>query len=188
MFAIRFAPRVLIAGGTALFALALLLFAGLLGPDIGPWTLVPPMLLLGAAYSIANIPRMNALLGSAPALYAGVASAANNASAQLGNALGIAVTVVLVTNFGRAQYFRGLTEAGADPDQITQATEILQEILRSDLPSIAARLAVPAERLQPLIGNYEAAFTYGIDRMFVAVAIGMLALALLTWLGLRPRR
>jgi predicted MFS family arabinose efflux permease len=188
MFASRFAPRVLIAGGTALFALALLLFAGLLAPDIGPWTMVPPMLLLGAAYSIANIPRMNALLGSAPALYAGVASAANNASAQLGNALGIAVTVVLVTNFGRAQYFRGLTEAGADPEQITRATEILQEILRSDLPSIAARLAVPAERLQPLIGNYEAAFTYGIDRMFVGVAIGMLALALLTWVGLRPRR
>jgi hypothetical protein len=28
---------------------------------------------------------------------------------------------VLVTNFGRAQYFRGLTEAGADPEQITPA-------------------------------------------------------------------
>ena len=56
------------------------------------------------------------------------------------------------------------------------------------MPSIAARLAVPAERLQPLIGNYEAAITHGIDRVFVAVAIGMLALALLTWVGLRPRR
>ncbi|MEA3643068.1 MAG: hypothetical protein VBE63_24460 [Lamprobacter sp.] len=54
----------------------------------------------------------------------------------------------------RAQYFCGLTEAGADPAQISQATEILQQILRSDLPSIAARLAVPAERLRPLIGNY----------------------------------
>jgi hypothetical protein len=95
------------AGGTALLALALLLFAGLLGPDIGTRTLVPAMLLLGAAYSIANIPRMNALLGSAPALYAGVASAANNASAQLGNALGIAVTVVLVTGLPGSRGFRG---------------------------------------------------------------------------------
>jgi hypothetical protein len=30
--------------------------------------------------------------------------------------------------------------------------------------------------------------THGIDRMFVVVSIGMLTLALLTWLGLRPRR
>jgi len=30
-------------------------------------------------------------------------------------------------------------------------------------------------------------FTHGIDRMFV-VSIGMLTLALLTWVGLRPRR
>jgi hypothetical protein len=47
---------------------------------------------------------------------------------------------------------------------------------------------VPTERLQPLIGNYEAASTYGVDRMFVAVSIDMLALAVLTRFGLRPHR
>jgi hypothetical protein len=31
-------------------------------------------------------------------------------------------------------------------------------------------------------------FTHGIDGVFVVVSIGMLALALLTWVGLRPRR
>ena len=56
------------------------------------------------------------------------------------------------------------TEAGADPAQISQATEILQQILRSDLPSIAARLAVPAERLWPLIGNDGAAGATAGDR------------------------
>ena len=49
-------------------------------------------------------------------------------------------------------------------------------------------LLIYLHSLQPLIGNYEAAFTYGVGGMFVAVSIGMLALALLTWFGLRPRR
>ena len=54
--------------------------------------------------------------------------------------------------------------AGADPAQISQATEILQQIPGSDLPSIAARLAVPAERPRPLIGNDEAAGATAGDR------------------------
>jgi hypothetical protein len=145
------------------------------------------MLLLGAGYSIANIPRMNALLSSAPANLAGIASATNNAVVQLGNAMGIAVTVSLVTTFGRNYYLGELTKAGLNEAQIKRVNNLLQEILRSDVPSISAQFAVPVEKLEGLVGNYQAAFTTGVSQMFVVAALVLVPVIVLLWLGLKPQ-
>ena len=78
-------------------------------------TVVLPMLLLGSGMAMANIPRMNALLSSAPAALAGTASATNNAA------------MALVTSFGRAAHLRELRGAGLDSEQIGKATSLLKQ-------------------------------------------------------------
>ncbi len=139
------------------------------------------MLLFGAGFSIANIPRMNALLSSAPPALAGTASATNNAVVQLGNAMGIAVTVALVTTFGRNYYLGELKKAGLDEHKIAQVSDLLKQVLSSDAPSIAAQFAIPVEKLEGLVGNYQAAFTTGVTQMFLVPAIALLLAAILIW-------
>jgi MFS family permease len=183
----RFQVRSLMVMGTTAFALGLFLFSRLVNPGLSIWTVVLPMLLLGAGYSVANIPRMNALLSSAPPNLAGTASATNNAVVQLGNAMGIAVTVSLVTTFGRNYYLGELTEAGLTQAQISRVNDLLQRILKSDVPSISAQFAVPVERLEGLVGNYQAAFTTGVSQMFLVAAVVFIPMIALLWFGLKPK-
>jgi EmrB/QacA subfamily drug resistance transporter len=183
----RLPVRTLIVSGTTLFALGLFTFSRLVNPDLSIWTGALPMLLLGMGYSVANIPRMNALLGSAPPNLAGTASATNNAAVQLGNALGVAVTVSLVTTFGRNYYLGELTEAGLDQAQISRVNDLLQAILKSDVPSISAQFAVPIEQLEGLVGNYQAAFTTGVTQMFLVAALAFIPVIILLWFGLKPQ-
>lgn len=183
----RFSVRSLVVTGTIAFALGLFLFARLVNPGLSIGTVLMPMLLLGAGYSIANIPRMNALLSSAPPNLAGTASATNNAVVQLGNAMGIAVTVSLVSTFGRNYYLGELTKAGLTQAQISRVNDLLQRILKSDVPSISAQFAVPVERLEGLVGNYQAAFTTGVSQMFLVAAVVFIPVIALLWFGLKPK-
>lgn len=183
----QFSVRSLVVTGTTLFALGLFLFSRLVHPDLSIWTVVLPMLCLGAGYSVANIPRMSALLGSAPPNLAGTASATNNAVVQLGNAMGVAVTVSLVTTFGRNYYLGELTEAGLNQEEISRVNDLLQEILKSDIPSISAHFAVPVEQLEGLVGNYQAAFTTGVTQMFLVAAVVFIPMIILLWFGLKPK-
>jgi EmrB/QacA subfamily drug resistance transporter len=175
----RVKPRLLIVGGTLLAALALLLFSVLVKPTLTIWTILAPMLLFGAGFSISNIPRMNALLGSAPPALAGTASATNNAVVQLGNAMGIAVTIALVTTFGRNHYLGELKQAGLDDQKITEATALLKRVLSSSAPSISAQTAIPVDKLEGLVGNYQAAFTTGVTQMFLISAVVLFLIAIL---------
>lgn len=184
----RFAARSLIVVGTALFALALFLLHLTVRPDLSLATVLVPMLLLGSGMAMANIPRMNALLSSAPSALAGTASATNNAAMQLGNAMGIAVSVALVTSFGRDAYLRELRGAGLDSEQIGKATSLLKQLLASDVHTIADQYAIAPHKLAGLIGNYQAAFTAGITQMLLILALLMLAMAALLWVGLRSLR
>jgi len=181
----KFKTRSLITIGTLLSASALFLFSRLVSPTLSIWTILLPMLVFGAGFSIANIPRMNALLSSVPPALAGTASATNNAIAQIGNAMGIAVTVALVTTFGRNYYLGELKTAGLNDQQISQATDLLKQVLASGAPSIASQFAIPVEKLEGLVGNYQAAFTTGVTQMFLIAAIALFLAAALMWFGLR---
>ncbi|WP_413168059.1 MFS transporter [Capilliphycus salinus ALCB114379] len=180
----RFPIRSLIVTGTLIFSFSLFLFFLLINPDLTMWTLLIPMLLLGGGMAIANIPRTNALLSSAPPTLAGVASATNNAFMQLGNAMGVAVTVALVTTFGRNYYLGELTKAGLDEERIKKVNELLQKVLSSNIPSISAQFAIPQEQLKGLVGNYQAAFTTGVTQMMLVSAIGLFLAAILSWFWL----
>jgi hypothetical protein len=102
--------------------------------------------------------------------------------------MGVAISVALVTAFGRNYYFGELTKAGLNPEQIRRANDLLKRVLSSDVPSIAWQFAIAPEKLEGLVGNYQAAFTTGVTQMMWVLAIALLLAAVLVWFGLRSER
>jgi len=58
-------------------------------------------------------------------------------------------------------------------------------VLASGASSIASQFAIPVEKLEGLVGNYQAAFTTGVTQMFLVAAIALVLAAFLMWFGLR---
>jgi MFS transporter, DHA2 family, multidrug resistance protein len=183
----KFQPRTMIVLGTVIFALAMLGFVWTVKPDLSMGAIAIPMILLGAGMGLANIPRMNALLASAPAALAGSASATNNAITQLGNSMGIAITIVTVTAFARNAYRGELTQAGLTDEKIQSATDLLKQTLTSDADTISSQFALPKEQLEGLVGNYQAAYTTGVAQTMLLIAIALLIAAVVMWFGFRSR-
>ncbi len=177
----KFQIRALIVFGTILFALAMLGFAWTINPNLSVWMIAIPMVMLGTGMSLANIPRMNALLASAPTALAGAASATNNAVMQLGNSMGIAITIVTVTTFARNAYRGELVKAGLSDEKIRSVSDLLQKILTSEADTISSQFAVPKEQLEGLVGNYQAAYTTGVTQTMMLIAIALLLAAILIW-------
>jgi MFS family permease len=184
----RVSSRILIVIGTFSMSVGLLLFFWLIRPTATLWTLLLPMLLLGAGFSVANVPRLNEMLGSAPPALAGIASATNTAMLQLGNAMGIAVTIALATLFGRNAYHRELVKNGLTPEQMQQANELFNQLVRGKASSIASQYEIAHSNLEELVGDYQHALTIGISHLFLVMAIVLKLAAILAWFGLRAQR
>ena len=86
----RFGTKLVVAGG--LVAMAAGFFAaGRLGPDASYLAVVGAMLLMGAGLGLVNAPATEAIMGSLPPAKAGVGSAVNDTTRELGGTLGVAI-------------------------------------------------------------------------------------------------
>jgi MFS family permease len=121
----KFSNRTLIGGGLVLMAIGLVAMGFWLSPSAGFWAFLLPLTLLGGGKSIANVPRMNAALATAPPELASAASATNNASIQLGNALGIVILGALFQNVAPRTYYTDLAARGLTGEQIDKSVEVL---------------------------------------------------------------
>jgi len=177
----RFANRFLIGGGLALMTLGLAAMALLLGPTAGFWAYLVPLVLLGGGQSIANIPRMSAVLATAPPELAGAASATNNASIQLGNSLGIAVMGALFQGFARKAYFSDLTALGLGTAEIEKSVQVLSAWLKANTGDVAAQFGITVRQLEGVISNYQNAYTSGVAQVLLIGAVVAAVGAVLAW-------
>ena len=92
------------------------------------------------------------------------------------------------SSFGRAHYFAQLENAGLTPEQIQKSGQLLKQLLRSDLPSIASRYAIAPQKLEGLLANYQEAYTAGITQMLSLLVVLLLLSALGIAFGLKPVR
>lgn len=177
----KFTNRLLIGGGLVLMALGLTALGLWLSPTAGFWVFLIPLILLGGGQSIANVPRMGAVLATAPPELAGAASATNNASMQLGSSLGIAVMGAFFQGFARKAYTGNLTALGLDSAQIEQSVEVLSARLKANAGDVAARFGITVQQFQGVISNYQDAYTTAVAQVLwigaAIVAIG----AVLAW-------
>lgn len=183
----KFANRFLIGGGLALMTLGLAAMALLLGPAAGFGVYLVPLVLLGGGQSIANIPRMSAVLATAPPELAGAASATNNASMQLGSALGIAVMGALFQGFARNAYFADLTALGLNTEQIDKSVEVLIAWLKSNAGDVASQFGITVRQLEGVISNYQNAYTTGVAQVLFIGAVVAAAGAVLAWLTFQKK-
>ena len=86
----RFGTRKVVASGLAIVAVGFLIFATL-SPDSTYLPIVAGLVLLGAGMGLAMPPSTEAIVGAVPKRKAGVGSAVNDTTREMGGALGIAV-------------------------------------------------------------------------------------------------
>ena len=181
----KYSNQLLITGGFVLMTLGLVLMALWLSPEAGFLIFLLPMTLLGAGFSIANTPRVSAVLASAPPELAGAASATNNASSQLGGALGIAIMGALFQGSARSTYVNDLRAEGLDDAEIEQSAEILSDWLQTNSGDVAAQFGITVEQLEGVISNYQNAFTSGVAHVLWIGAAVTVAGAVLAWFTFR---
>jgi hypothetical protein len=115
--------KVVVSGGLVLASVALLSFAGLDAtssyfPDVA-WRLV----LLAAGMACTMAPATESIMGSLPLAKAGVGSAVNDTTRQVGGALGVAVIgSVVASTYGNqvSEFLRGKNVPTGEVDKITQ--------------------------------------------------------------------
>jgi len=183
----KLANRLLIAGGLALMMLALAAMALWLNPAAGFWVYLLPLVLLGGGYSIANVPRMSAVLATVPAELAGAASATNNASMQLGSSLGIAVFGALFQGFARNTYYGDLRALGLGSAEIEKSVEVLSDWLETNAGDVAAQFGITVQQLEGVISNYQNAYTTGVAQALWIGAGLVGAGAVLAWFTFQKR-
>ena len=97
----RFGSRRTMAAGFAVLALSFWPLA-LVGTDTSYWYLLAPLVLAGAGLSLAMTPATNDIMAATPYDKAGIGSAVNDTSRELGAALGIATLGALSTSIYRS--------------------------------------------------------------------------------------
>jgi predicted MFS family arabinose efflux permease len=161
-----------VAGGMVL--LALVLSATVLWtPGLPVWALLAWLFVLGLSMGSVMAPATDSVMGSVPAAKAGVASAMNDVTRQVGGALGVAVVGSLIDTLYRSRIgaaTAGLPAALRDPVQTSVGGA---DAVAARLPAAeGARLAVAAA------DAFTAALGYG---LLVAAAIVLVGAGVVVW-------
>ena len=168
----RFGTRGVVAAGMVLLALVLSATA-LWTPETSVWTIVGWWFVLGLAMGSVMAPATESVMGAVPAAHAGVASAMNDVTRQVGGALGVAVVGSLIETFYS--------------NRITDTAATLPPALRGSVESsiggagaISARL--PAPEATHLASAAADAFTTALGLgLLVAAAAVLLGAGIVLW-------
>jgi hypothetical protein len=133
--------KVTVASGLAIAGLGMILMIGL-EPTSSYGDLVWRMVLWAFGQSLVMAPATESIMGSLPLAKAGVGSAVNDTTRQVGGALGVAILgSAMSSTYGSriSDFFSGIPAGAASPAQIAQAESVAEESLGGAL-AIAARV------------------------------------------------
>lgn len=163
----KFGPRVTIPGGLVLAGIGLALM-GTIDADTAYGIVVIPIVIMGAGMATLMPPASEGIVSSLPSDKAGVGSAVNDTTREVGGSIGIAIMGSLVAIGYRNSL--GDATAGLSPE----AAELAED-------SIGFALAVaseqPADKAQALISAATTAYTDGMALAFFFAAGLVLAAA-----------
>lgn len=143
--------------------------------------------MFGGGQSIANVPRMNATLATVPPELAGAASATDNASIQLGSALGIAIMGALFQNIAPKTYLTDLAARGLTGEQIDKSVEVLNAWLDINAGDVASQFGITVQQLEGVISYYQHASTSGVGQVLWVGAAVLAIGAVLAWLTFKQK-
>ena len=159
----KFGPRVTIPAGLLLASVGLALM-GTIEPDTSYAIIVIPIIVMAAGMAILMPPASENIVASLPQDKAGVGSAVNDTTREVGGAIGIAVMGSMLA----VGYRSGLGDAteGLPPEAAHLAEDSIGFAL-----AVAAE--APPEQAETLIAAASAAFTDGMTLAF-SIAAGLL--------------
>ena len=125
--------RTLISASLALMGLALVGLS-FISPALSYWWLILPTFFFGLGFNTANTCVLDTILSLVARDLAGSAVGVNEAVGRIGGAIGPIFTGTLLINYGGLLYLNRLRAAGLTPNQITQARNALNMMLRNTTP------------------------------------------------------
>lgn len=118
----RIGTKVVVATGLALLGASFLWISDVEAASSYPAVIVPQMLLMGTGLGLVTTPATESILQVLPPARAGVGSAVNDATRELGGTLGVAVIGSLFSSLYGARLVE-LLDDRLDPAQLTAAEE-----------------------------------------------------------------
>jgi EmrB/QacA subfamily drug resistance transporter len=176
----RFGNKRVVAGGLTVVALALLLFLQLQA-DSSTLQVILSTMLLGVGMANVMAPATDSIMGSLPRAKAGVGSAMNDTTRQVGGALGVAILGSILSS----RYGARITELlpGASDQVIAQTKDNVGEALAFSRTQGDGRLATQ------ISDAAKDAFVHGLHTStVVAAAVILIAVVgVILWLPARHR-
>jgi EmrB/QacA subfamily drug resistance transporter len=179
-----FGSKVVVAFGLALVAVGLLVLTSTTTTS-GYGHVLVTLILAGSGMALAMAPATDSIMGSLPAEKAGVGSAVNDATREVGGALGVAVLGSVLNSS-----YRSSITGNADFATLQQASAEAAATVKDSVGGAAIVAAqLPAELASRLSAAANLAFVDALDSTVVVGGVVALAGALvaLLWLPSRPR-
>ena len=166
----RYGTKLVVGTGLSFATLSLALMSTLPADNISYVTdVLPRLVLLAIGMGLVMAPATESIMGSLPRAKAGVGSAMNDTTRQVGGALGVAVvgSVMLSTYGGRVGDALTATHLPISADLVAQARQNLSTAL-----AIATDKHIPAGVQTKLVTEINQAFVSGMHRgvLFAAAA------------------
>jgi len=181
----RFGTKLVVGTGMSFVTVALLLFAALPASNISYVTdVLPRMIIIAIGMGLVMAPATESIMGSLPRAKAGVGSAMNDTTRQVGGTLGVAVvgSVMLSTYGARVGDALTASKLPVPPGVVDQAKQSLATAL-----GIARDARVPAGLQNKLVTEINNAFVSGMHHgvLFAAAATLLGAIIVFRWLPAR---
>jgi MFS family permease len=173
----RFGTKRVVVSGMLLFSVGLLVAStSTVTSGYGPVALA--MVLMGTGMGLVMAPATDSIMGALPPEHAGVGSAMNDTTREVGAALGVAVIGSLMSSFYAARVVDDLPAALPAPARDAASDSLGAAVVVGSQLGRAGTVVVDAGR---------EAFVYAMSRAsWVAAAVGLLG-ALLAWRYLPAR-
>ena len=144
------------------------------------WYFVLPMIAIGAGTTAVTVPQSDLFLGGAPKDFLGPVTSSRSAIGSLGYSIGLAGSTVLISGLTYGGVTQRLRDSGASASDIGAGIDVVNAYVRdgTDATTLAGRQA-----LSFAADSYLSAF----DTTMIVVAGVMAAMAVMSWVLLRPR-
>ncbi|HJR26051.1 MAG TPA: MFS transporter, partial [Acidimicrobiales bacterium] len=171
----RFGTKRVVGSGLALVGLTLVLMAGYPVDDVTYWGDVAWRLVLFAVgMSCVMAPATESIMGSLPRAKAGVGSAMNDTTRQVGGALGVAIVGSVMSSAFSNRVEDSFRAAGVAEGAIDVARDGLGQSIQ-----VAVRSGIPSQQILGLVEEAKEAFVSGLHRgVLVAAASALLGAAI----------
>ena len=162
----RFSARQAIAFGIGLASIGMLAMALTFHTDTPYWLTAIGQILLSLGMGIAVSPATNVIMSSVPPEKAGVGSAVNDTTRELGGALGVAILGAVMF----ATYRQGIQHIATTFPQL--GSDVLYQVSSSIQAAHAIAATMPSDVAKVIVDTADSAFVSGITQaMFIGAAI-----------------